>query len=230
MSATKAPQARGKASAWNFLRFRPRLYGCALLGLVVAYLLPADWAALTITRVIIGWNVGTWTYLAMTGRMMFTSTHEKMRRRAIDHDEGKMAVLAFVVIAAMVCLGAIVNQLGVAKGLHGSDKYLHIALAGLTLLSSWSFTHVMFALHYAHDYYSSAARGQPGGLDFPGEDCPDYGDFLYFAAIIGTSGQTADVTFNARFQRRTGLVHCVLAFYFNATLLALTINIASSLL
>ena len=226
MSAAKAP---GKARAWNFLRFRPRLYGCALLGLAVAYLFPPEWAALTITRIIIGWNVGTWTYLAIAARMMFTSTHEKMRRRAMDHDEGKMAVLAFVVIAAMVCLGAIVNQLGVAKGLHGGDKYLHIGLAGVTLLSSWSFTHVMFALHYAHDYYSSEARGEVGGLDFPGEATPDYGDFLYFAAIIGTSGQTADVAFNARFQRRTGLVHCVLAFYFNATLLALTINIASSL-
>lgn len=229
MSITRAPEAHGKARAWNFLRFRPRLYGCALLGLVVVYLFPADWARQPIARIIIGWNVGTWTYLVIAARMMFTSTHEKMRQRAIDHDEGKMAVLAFVVIAAMVCLGAIINELAVAKGLHGSDKYLHIGLAGLTLLSSWSFTHVMFALHYAHDYYSSAARGQPGGLDFPGEDCPDYSDFLYFAAIIGTSGQTADVAFTARFQRRTGLVHCVLAFYFNATLLALTINIASSL-
>ena len=30
--------------------------------------------------------------------------------------------------------------------------------------------------------------------------------------------------------RRTGLVHCILAFLFNTTLLALTINIASGLL
>jgi len=30
--------------------------------------------------------------------------------------------------------------------------------------------------------------------------------------------------------RRTGLVHCVLAFFFNTTLVALTINIASSLI
>lgn len=87
----------------------------------------------------------------------------------------------------------------------------------------------MFALHYAHDYYAADLRGRPGGLDFPGGHAPDYGDFLYFACVIGTSGQTADISFTTRTMRRTGLVHCVLAFFFNATLLALMINIASSL-
>jgi len=69
----------------------------------------------------------------------------------------------------------------------------------------------------------------PGGLEFPGGHAPDYGDFLYFACVIGTSGQTADVSFSSRVMRRTGLVHCVLAFLFNTTLIALTINIASGL-
>ncbi|MBP7395112.1 MAG: DUF1345 domain-containing protein, partial [Zoogloea sp.] len=74
------------------------------------------------------------------------------------------------------------------------------------------------------------SRGGNGGLQFPGETDPDYGDFLYFAAVIGTSGQTADVSFASRPMRRIGLLHCVLAYAFNTTLLALTINIASGLL
>jgi hypothetical protein len=53
---------------------------------------------------------------------------------------------------------------------------------------------------------------------------------VYFACVIGTSGQTADVSFTSRSMRRTGLLHCVLAFFFNTTLVALTINIASSLM
>jgi uncharacterized membrane protein len=88
----------------------------------------------------------------------------------------------------------------------------------------------MFALHYAHDYYASEVRGEHGGLQFPGGHAPDYADFLYFACIIGTSAQTADVSLTSRRMRRTGMVHCVLAFFFNTTLLALTINIASGLL
>ena len=105
-----------------------------------------------------------------------------------------------------------------------------IALAVLTIASAWAFIHLMFALHYAHDYYVDRSRGGNGGLQFPGETDPDYGDFLYFAAVIGTSGQTADVSFASRPMRRIGLLHCVLAYAFNTTLLALTINIASGLL
>jgi uncharacterized membrane protein len=117
----------------------------------------------------------------------------------------------------------------VVKELHGTLRYAHIALAVMTILSSWAFTQVMFALHYAHDYYVAEARGCPGGLDFPGGHAPNYGDFLYFSCVIGTSGQTADVSFTTRAMRQTGTLHCVLAFFFNTTLVALTINIASGL-
>jgi len=48
--------------------------------------------------------------------------------------------------------------------------------------------------------------------------------------VIGTSGQTADVSISSSSMRRVGLVHCVLAFLFNTSLIALTINVASSLL
>ena len=64
---------------------------------------------------------------------------------------------------------------------------------------------------------------------FPDTTTPDYLDFLYVAAVIGTSGQTADVAFNSPHMRRIGLLHSVLAFLFNTSLLALTINIAASL-
>jgi len=89
---------------------------------------------------------------------------------------------------------------------------------------------VMFALHYAHEFYAATLDGRPGGLQFPDEPKPDYLDFLYFSAVIGTSGQTADVTITSRAMRRVGLLHCVLAFLFNTSLVALTINVASSLL
>lgn len=97
------------------------------------------------------------------------------------------------------------------------------------LVSSWAFTHMMFALDHAHNYYVALDRGRPAGLAFPGEDPPDYGDFVYFAFVIGTSGQTADVSFTSRSMRRVGLVQCVLAFLFNTTVLALTINMVASL-
>ena len=142
---------------------------------------------------------------------------------------GSLVVLLLVVTAALMCIGAIVAELAVVKDLQGELRYTHIALAALTIVSSWTFTQIMFALHYAHDYYATVIHGEHGGLEFPGGQPPDYGDFLYFASVIGTSGQTADVSFTSRKMRRTGTVHCVLAFFFNTTLVALTINIASGL-
>ncbi len=161
---------------------------------------------------------------------MTRSSRETIQKRACKQDDGQWVILVVVILAAVVSLSAIIVQLAVVKEMRGNIKYAHIALAVLTIVSSWAFTHTMFALHYAHDFYVARVKGNSGGLDFPGEDSPDYSDFLYFAFVIGTSGQTADVSITSKSMRRVGLVHCVLAFLFNTTVLALTINIAAGLL
>jgi uncharacterized membrane protein len=209
---------------------RPRLFSSILIGVLVALFLPASLASHEITRVIIGWNTGTWLYLVFAAQMIFWTSHEKMRSRAIAQDDGKYFVLIMVIIASIVSIGAIFAELSVVKDMHGFLRTAHIALAIMTILSSWAFIQVMFALHYAHDFYLAKERGNLGGLEFPNTTTPDYDDFLYFACVIGTSGQTADVNFTSKSMRRTGLVHCVLAFFFNTTLVALTINIASGLI
>ncbi|MGB4812516.1 MAG: DUF1345 domain-containing protein [Methylophilaceae bacterium] len=208
---------------------RPRLFGSILVGIFVFITVPTTWVSHDITRVIIGWNAGAWLYLTLAARMMFWSSHEKMRSRALKHDDGKYFVMVMVIIASIISIGAIFFELSFVKDLHGVLRYAHIALAVMTILSAWAFIQVMFALHYAHDFYMVKNKSYTGGLAFPNENNPDYGDFLYFACVIGTSGQTADVNFTSKTMRRLGLVHCVLAFFFNTTLLALTINIASGL-
>lgn len=229
MDQPAPPTHEGWPRPLRVLLARPRLLACFVIGVGTAFLLPGSWAQLDITRALIGWNVGACLYLILAARMMFWSSHERMKSRALHQDEGRVLVMVLVVMAAIMCVGAIVAELGVVKDLKGPVRIGHIALTLLTIVSSWAFTQVMFALHYAHDYYSTKLGGGQGGLDFPGGHAPDYGDFLYFSIVIGTSGQTADVSFTSRQMRRTGMVHCVLAFFFNTTLIALTINISSSL-
>jgi uncharacterized membrane protein len=222
------------------LRVRPRLVTSALIGGAVILLLPLLTPMHLATRLIIGWNVGACLYLVLASVMMTRSTPERMQQRASAEDEGQGMILALVILAAITCLMTIVVELGVVKAMpNGAQRGGHIALAVLTIASAWAFTHVMFALHYAHDFYAARSKGRPGGLAFPkdakdentkNKDEPEYGDFLYFAFVIGTSGQTADVSFTSKPMRRIGLVHCVLAFVFNTTVLALTINIAASLI
>ena len=211
------------------VRARPRLFFSFLAGVLVSLFLPHAIASSEVTRLIIGWNTMTCLYLALGGVMMMRATHDQIRHRARMQDEGRWPILILVTLASIASLAAIVAELAVAKNMSGAIRYAHIGLAAFTILSSWAFTHMMFALHYAHDYYVACTNGRPPGLEFPGEEAPDYSDFLYFACVIGTSGQTADVSFTSRAMRQIGLLHCVLAFLFNTTVLALTINIAASL-
>lgn len=214
----------------RMLRARPRLVVSGLFGLAIAWVLPQFAGTRDVTRWILGWNAGAWLYLLLSGWMMISSDQSQIQKRAKLQDDGAILILTLVALSSLASLGAIVAELSVAKGLVGVARFGHIALAVITIVASWAFTQMMFALHYAHDYYAGLSRGHPGGLSFPDTQRPDYLDFLYFAAVIGTSGQTADVSFTSSPMRRVGLLHCVHAFLFNTSLIGLMINVASSLL
>jgi uncharacterized membrane protein len=99
-------------------------------------------------------------------------------------------------------------------------------LAGLTILFSWLLAHTVFALHYAHAYFTDLAADRPQGLDFPSEhDDPDYWDFLYFSFVIGMTAQVSDVQVLTQPWRRLVLAHGILSFLFNTVVLALSINL-----
>jgi uncharacterized membrane protein len=213
----------------RLIRSRPNLFLAILFGILVDLLLPEQIAKQTITRHIFALNAGAILYLFLAAHMMFFSDHKKMIQRSELQDEGQFVILILAFGAVTTSLVAIVAELSVAKEMHGLLRYEHIALAAMTILTSWLFIHLIFALHYAHDYYLNLSQKKECGLEFPGNNLPDYADFLYFSSVIGTSGQTADVSFSSRKMRRIGAVHCVFSFFFNTTILALTINIASGL-
>lgn len=211
------------------VRARPRLFIATVIGLAVGALLPTSVASHPATRWLIAWNVGTVLYVVLAVVMMIRSSHHHMRHRAQIQDDGQLLILALVVFSAVASLIAIGGQLTVVKDMQGMRKIEHAALAGVTVLSSWAFIQIMFALHYAHDYYAAVCHARPPGLAFPDDDPPDYGDFFYFASVIGTSGQTADVSFTSKAMRRVGSIHCILAYLFNTTVLAMLVNIGASL-
>jgi uncharacterized membrane protein len=188
-----------------------------------------------VTRALIGWNVGLWLYLALVGVMITTASRDSMMRRAALQDDGRFAILILATLAATAAFGGIFAELTIVKDSSGLLKALHISLAAATIASAWTFIHVMFALHYAHEYFSerivkgSNAAESHAALRFPGTSEPDYLDFFYFSFVIGVACATADIEIWARGMRRTALVHCVLAFFFNTAVLALTINIAAGL-
>lgn len=213
----------------RLVRARPRLFIATFVGIAVGWFLPLSVASHSVTRLLLAWNAGTLLYVALAVIMMLRSSHHHMRHRAQLQDDGQLVILLLVVVSTIASLAAIAGELAVVKDMHGLLRIEHVALAGMTVLSSWAFIQVMFTLHYAHDYYHAVCRGEAAGLQFPNDEQPDYGEFFYFAAVIGTSGQTADVSFTSKSLRRIGSMHCILAYLFNTTVLALLINIGASL-
>jgi len=211
------------------VRARPRLFIATAVAIAVGIFLPTGIASHSVTRWLIAWNTGTGLYVLLAAIMMIRSSSHHMRHRAQLQDDGQLVILSLVVVSTIASLAAIAGELVVVKDMHGFIKGAHIALAGVTVLSSWAFIQMMFALHYAHDYYAASCHGRKAGLQFPDDEPPDYGDFFYFASVIGTSGQTADVSFVSKPLRRIGSIHCILAYLFNTTVLALLINIGASM-
>ena len=224
------------ARLWRPFVRRPHLSAAILAGTLVAVILavvptPLLWS----TRAVFAWDAALAVFIGLTLKMMFGCDENLIRVRAAGQDEGHHFILILAVAAAFISIVAIAAQLSIAKGEHGLAKALRVALAFGTVLASWAFVQMIFALHYAHEFYGEGQGGtqsdpaRRGGLAFPGDDSPDYWDFLHFGAVIGVAAQTADVAFTSKTMRRTGTVHALVAFIFNTVVLALTINLLAGL-
>jgi uncharacterized membrane protein len=175
-------------------------------------------------RALVAWDIATALYLALTFHMMGSSDVLRICRHTAEQDEGRVAILVLTVGAALASVGGIFVTLGTS----GSREPMMLAVAMGTIVLSWAFIHTIFALHYAHEFYDEDAPAD-GGMAFPGDEtAPDYWDFVYFSFVIGMTAQVADVGITSRQIRRTVTAHSVVAFLFNAALLALAVNLAAS--
>jgi uncharacterized membrane protein len=213
---------------WRLTRFvigRRRLLLSTVIGVLVFVMLPETMRLPT--RFIVAWDTTTLFYVCFTLLMIARSTVEICQQRAALYDEGDWVILLLVVASAGASFAAIFAELGKLTSPHGSPM-LGIALTGATVALSWTFTHIVFTLHYANVFYKPDEDG-PGGLGFPGHRPPDYRDFLYYAFVIGCACQTGDVATISHAMRRLTLMHGIVAFAFNTAILALMINVGASL-
>jgi uncharacterized membrane protein len=207
----------------RFWRLHIRLFVSASFGLVVTLILLAtSWRRPTC--ILAGWDSGVALYLTLIFWIMARSSIERIRQRACVEDEGAMALLMLTTASAVASLAAVMSELG-----HAPSAY-QVALAAVTILLSWTFMHVIFALHYAHEFYGEGDDNRIGGLEFPGNEEPDYWDFLYYSLVVAMTAQVSDVQISSKTLRRLTAVHGVIAFFFNVIVLALTVNIVSTMM
>jgi uncharacterized membrane protein len=200
-----------------------RLFVSAACGVaMVLVLLTLPWR--TPTRLIIGWDLGVLLYLVLSYRVAAHASVATIRQRAAINDDGAIALLVLATTAALASLAAVLAELGHAPG------WYQVWLGLGTILLSWAFMHWIFALHYAHEFYGASGDKRSGGLVFPGNEEPDYWDFLYYSLVVAMTAQVSDVQITSKTIRRLTTAHGVVSFFFNVAVLALTVNIVSSLM
>jgi len=206
---------------------RRRLMVSVAAGLLLLLVLPTSLRVPT--RLLLAWDLTAAIYVGAALWMVARSTVETCHARAALYDESDWVITALVVASSAASFVAIFAELAAIKSGH-APLAIGLTVTGATVVLSWTFTHVIFTLHYANLYYRPHQRGTQGGLEFPGTRPPDYRDFLYYAFVIGCATQTGDVNTVSHAMRRTTLVHGVVAFAFNTAILALMINVGASLL
>ena len=226
---TKTPTKTLKASgaSLRMLTSRPHLLAAIGVGVLT-------WLGLLLlenlrwsTRAIFAWDAGCLTFIVTMMVHMVDKSSDNIRQAAARQDEGQGLIMTLVLTACVASLASVAAELGLAKGQDGLEQLLRVGLVTLTVAASWFMVQLIFALHYAHIFYGP---GKAGGLKFPGEEDPDYWDFIHFSVVIGAAAQTADIDFTSKTMRRIGTLHSVIAFTFNTVVLALSINLLASLL
>jgi uncharacterized membrane protein len=223
MAAKQAKNA-SRGGVWRLirrLRLRPRFSISAAIFLALAGAFLASGMPPP-RSLLLAFDIAAATFLVATTLMFTRVKPDLIRAIAADQDEGRWGFLWSGVVVSLVALVALSVELDAGK----SGGLIEVILAGISLLLSWLFMNIVFALHYAHEFYRSKASA-PAALEFPGTDAPDYWDFAYFAVVIGMTFQVSDVQISNRSIRHVALAQSVIAFFFNVIIIALSVNVVA---
>lgn len=206
----------------NHWRHHSRFYLSALLG-IAAW--AAAWPLDRQMRLVLAGDVFYLAYLTSMAVLANRITIGEMRKRSTIEDEGGILIVLITLAMigfSLVSLFAIVEQ----------EKKAEWVLLGLSVASvplGWFTLHLMMAYRYGHLYYvRTSGKNAPdaGGLKFPGTAEPTAWDFIYHSFVVGATAQVSDVDVTSTGMRKVTWCHSTVAFFYNAVLIALAVNIA----
>lgn len=154
-----------------------------------------------------------------------------IRKKAREDDGGATFVFFIVLLSSFASMVAVFMLITTQDDeLKKSGFYLPLTIASMIL--AWTLLHTQYLFHYAHEYYDEDDNGkkeQIGGLDFPGDEDPDYMDFAYYSFCIGCTFQVSDVETTTRLLRKITFFHSIISFFMNTFVVALTINLVAGM-
>jgi uncharacterized membrane protein len=211
---------------FNSLPAKYRLLIGLAAGLLV-YLILRNTALSGLVQVMIGFDAFTIVLLTISWINFFTTPQHELRREAKVLDGSRILVFIVILGAALASMAA-VGLILLNNDDDESTKAIRITAAVAGMLFSWMLVHTTFAYRYAHLYYADhhiKANADVEGLEFPDDDKPDFLDFAYFSFVLGMTFQVSDVEISEKKLRRLALAHGLISFFFNTTIIAITINI-----
>jgi len=176
-----------------------------------------------LTHIMLGWDFFCMVLILLHWYMFYNTSAAETHLKAKMQDETRSEIFAVVVVSTFAGLLAVILLL-----LDKEIKTLDLVTAISGMFLSWVLVHTTFTMRYAHLFYGDS-NNKNGGLDFPGDEEPDFIDFAYFSFVIGMTFQVSDVEISSREIRRLTLLHSIISFIFNTVIVALTINALAGL-
>lgn len=191
-------------------------FALLLAGVGAATLITPWWLG-----VMLGFDFAALVFIASC--IVFFSHSEHDMRRAAERNDANRVVLLIVAFAlSSVVLVAVGSQMALDQ----KTTVVDIAMTIFTLIMAWIFANTVYALHYAHLFYTSDDGGTDmAGINFPETRLPGFADFVYFAFTIGCTLAVSDTEVTSPHIRKVVTAHAVAGFIYNVGVFALTVNL-----
>ena len=203
-----------------------RLWSAVGIAAFLLLVLPHGWPIEL--RGLYAWDGAVAYFLALAWRTILSCDAKRTRQVSRQEDEHRSIIDSVLLVASFVSLGGVLRAL--SKASQAKDALSqHLTLAAIaTVVLSWALIQTIYVFHYARLYYDGPGAGH--GVDFHGDEPPDYLDFCYLSFAVGTTFGATDSEIGGRQIRRTILKHGVLAFGYATVVVALAISVVSDLL
>lgn len=205
-----------------------RLGFSAVIGVLVGVFLPP--ASRWELHALAGWCAAALVFLTLAFWVFFSTDGENTRRLSTREDDSRTASSLIVLAGSAVSLAGVIYALtqvnALQKAGHATEATVLTALGLLSVVLSWLTIQSVYTFRYARLYF----QAPEGGIQFDGDETPDYLDFLYLAVTIGMTFQVSDTNLSKKDVRRSLTGHALIAYVYNTVLVALTINTVAGLL
>ncbi|MFJ4221896.1 DUF1345 domain-containing protein [Curtobacterium luteum] len=173
---------------------------------------------------LLGWVVAAAVFLAWSWSRAWPADPDTTRSLARHEDRSRKLVDSLIITATLLSVVLVVFALlrSQQKDPVGSAAAV---LAVVGVVAAWALVNTVFAFKYARMYYIDDRHR----FDFDQDEEPAYSDFAFTAFSIGMSYSASSITKSSTPSRRVAMGHALLSYFFGTFVVAVAINLVTSL-